>query len=343
MKFRFTVIVSLLYCSLFLTISDAKTINVVYSDERSSAPIRDCRIQLRTLLASSNQHWIAAEHPKPADLDVLMEEHDDRKGMLFIQIINTREAKTDPSPGAGHYGWVLYNKKTGELWDESDEDNPQKLIADPAAVKNYQACSTQDDQCLQANQNMTDDPTGGFYPNPFEVEGDSNLRYIVTSAKRQHFSWAPNKNCEVGAFVVNDDKVLALSWGQQFGYIWSRYTNPATKVITEGWLPQDALKTKEQVCSSIQPQIASVNTEQNFLEPRVVFNHHQRLYFYDAPNDICLRNDGAFIVDNDKVQASDKSSTAGFTFVRFVHPVTKDVTSGWVQSSGLARPQQESR
>lgn len=62
MKFRFTVIVSLLYCSLFLTISDAKTINAVYSDERSSAPIRDCRIQLRTLLASSNQHWIAAEH-----------------------------------------------------------------------------------------------------------------------------------------------------------------------------------------------------------------------------------------------------------------------------------------
>lgn len=112
------------------------------------------------------------------------------------------------------------------------------------------------------------------------------------------------------------------------------------KVITEGWLPQEALKTKEQVCSSIQQQLLNVNTDQNFLESRIVFNHHQRLYFYDAPNDICLRSDGVFIVDNDKVQASDKSSTAGFTYVRFVHPVTKDVTSGWVQSSGLARPQQ---
>lgn len=338
MKLRSIMGILLISHSLLISISYAKTATVTWSDNAAVAPVRDCRIPLRKLLASSNQSMIAAEHPKATDLDVLMEKHDDRKEMWFIQIINVRQAHADSAPGAGHYGWVVYNEKTGELWDERDQEHPQKLTTDPAALENYRMCKMQDDRCFQANQNMTDDPTGGFYPNAFEVEGDSSVRYIASQEKRQHLYWAPNKECTVNAFVVNNDKILALSWGQQPGFIWSRYVHPVTKKIIEGWLPGEVVKTKEQICNTANQQATGENAAPINFVTRTVSNQHQRLYFYDAPNEICQNSTNAFLIDGDKVPASDKPPQAGFTFVRYTHPSTQNVTSGWVHTRGLVQP-----
>ncbi|WP_049839506.1 hypothetical protein [Klebsiella sp. RIT-PI-d] len=216
--------------------------NVVLSDAPGAQPARSCSLPLKKLLASTNQQMIASLHPEPDDLDFLIEEHDDRKGVEFIQIFNKREAKTEGAPGAGQYGWVVYHPDSGELWDESaDAEHPVKLTPDANVLQEYRTCRALDNQCFQAIQNLHDDPTGGFTPNPFDVAGDASERYIKSTEKRQPFYWAPNKNCPVNAFLVNGDKIQALSWGQSQGFVWSRYTHPVTKKIVEGWLPQQVL------------------------------------------------------------------------------------------------------
>lgn len=313
--------------------------NVVVSDSPAAQPVRDCGISLRKLLASSNQYMIAHMHPRPEDLDFLIEEHDDRKGVEFIEIFNKREAKNDSSPGAGHYGWVVYHPDTGELWDESaDPDHPVKLTWDASAAQEYRSCRAVDEQCFQAVRNINDDPTIGFYPNAFDVAGDASERYVKNSESRQPFYWAPNKNCAVRAFVVNNDKIQALSWGQNNGFVWSRYINPATQKITEGWLPQEALVTRQQICDEARHKAGTENLSAEEMVTREVKNKRQRLYFYNAPNKACLREENAFVVDGDRVQMLNKPAFAGYRFIRYTHPTSQKVTEGWVSSEGLSLP-----
>ncbi|KEY59838.1 hypothetical protein [Serratia sp. DD3] len=317
-------------------VSGSEITNVTLSDNPVAQPIRNCAIPLRKLLASSNQAMVASEHPRPEDLGFLIEHHDDRKGLEFIQIINEHQRKTDSSPNAGHYGWVIYDPKTGELLDESlDEGHPVKLKIDKTAAQEYQSCRAADEQCYQAIQNMGDDPTAGFYPNAFEVAGDSSERYVKIAENRQPFYWAPNKNCAVKAFLVNRDKVLALSWGQNNGFVWTRYIHPATQQMTEGWLPQEVLQTKQQRCDDVRQESAVGPTSVGEFTTREVANNQQRLYFYDAPDPICLGEEKSFIVDGDKVQVLNEPVFAGYVLVRYTHPVTHDVTEGWVPVSGL--------
>lgn len=314
----------------------AEITNVTLSQSPLAQPVRNCSLSLKKLLASSNQYWIANEHPRPEDLSFLIEHHDDRKGLEFIQITNERERKIDSAPGAGHYGWVVYDPKTGELWDESrDPDQPEKLSVDSTAAQEYRSCRALDEQCFQANQNMNDDPTGGFYPNPFEIAGDFSERYVKYSQKRQPFYWSPNKNCAVQAFLVNNDKVYALSWGRNNGFVWSRYINPKTKQITEGWLPEDMLVTREQVCNDARLKSGVENPSASEFVMREVANKQQRLYFYDAPDKVCPRGENTFIVAGDNVQVLNRPAYAGYSFVRYTHPVTHNVTVGWVSASEL--------
>lgn len=314
----------------------AEITNVTLSQSPLAQPVRSCSLSLKRFLASSNQYWIANEHPRPEDLNFLIEEHDDRKGLEFIQITNERVRKIDSAPGAGHYGWVVYDPKTGELWDESrDPDQPEKLTFDAIAAQEYRSCRALDEQCVKANQNIGDDPTGGFYPNPFEIAGDSSERYVKYSQNRQPFYWAPNKYCAVQAFLVNNDKVNVLSWGQNNGFVWSRYIHPKTKQITEGWLPEEMLVTKEQVCNDAREKSGFNNPATGELVEHKVVQTQPRLYFYEAPDNVCLREDNSFIIAGDNVQMLNRSAYAGFSFVRYTHPVTHNVTEGWVLTRGL--------
>ncbi|WP_312750353.1 hypothetical protein [Atlantibacter hermannii] len=41
------------------------------------------------------------------------------------------------------------------------------------------------------------------------------------------------------------------------------------------------------------------------------------------------------IVDKDEVKALDKPEVDGYVFIRYTHPITHQVTDGWVIASGL--------
>jgi hypothetical protein len=57
-----------------------------------------------------------------------------------------------------------------------------------------------------------------------------------------------------------------------------------------------------------------------------------RLYFHSAPEGACRLRD-VFVVNGDTLQALNEYGT--FTEVRYVHPRTRRLTRGWVESGRL--------
>ncbi|GKX56552.1 hypothetical protein SOASR030_26640 [Leminorella grimontii] len=292
------------------------------------APLFDCSASQLSMVSGSNQALMAAEGVSEKDLRIEAEE---QGGKIALHLYDRRKTQTPETPGAGDLGWVTYDPQNNSLTDVNDSP----LTFNQEAGKRYQQCLQRAKKCQSLFSRLKLDA--------IMVESP---RWVVKGKSRAGFYSAPVEQCRSeSVFVIPGDIVQVVGLGvrdeasqrlldkeagdEQSGYLLVQFRD------VMGWVRADRLDSVDDICDDALRQ-ANVSTwpESNF-SPRRVANHRQRLYFYDAPNGVCAREDKTFIVDGDSVQALSEKSFAGFTFVRYVHPVTHEVTEGWVLASGL--------
>ncbi|MBC6504325.1 MULTISPECIES: hypothetical protein [Citrobacter] len=288
-----------------------------------------CSVSMVNMVASSNQPLMIAEHVGAKDLRIEAEEDDESNVML--QLFDRRKKSTPDTPGAGHLGWVTYHPAKNILTDINDE----QLQFDPQKGKHFQQCLTRMRECQDLNQKLKLDATIDF------------PRYALTGKSRAWFYAAPVAQCRSESiFIVPGDIVSRTGFSiardeetQKFyesvrgndshGYLLAGYGGYV------GWIEANHLEAVDLVCNDARDKSGLKNPAPEEFVERKVAQTQPRLYFYDAPDKACLREDNSFIIADDKVQMVNRSAYAGFSFVRYTHPVTHKVTEGWVLASGL--------
>ncbi|POP42691.1 hypothetical protein CHU32_19180 [Superficieibacter electus] len=288
-----------------------------------------CAVSMKNMVASSNQPLMAAEHVSIQDLEVEAEAHDDA---IMLQLFDRRKKSTPDSPGAGMLGWVTYHPANNTLTD----GNETALRFDQQKGKRYQQCLSRMQSCADINQQLALDAT------------IAPPRYVVTGTSRAWFYAAPVPQCRsesvfivpgdiisrVGFVIARDDKTQkryqALRGNDTHDYVLGAFND------VQGWVEADNLEDVDEVCEDAREKAGMTNPADDDFITRTVAN--QRLYFYDAPNKACLRQQKAFVVDGDRVQMLNKPAFGGYRFIRYTHPASQKVTEGWVSSEGLVLP-----
>lgn len=290
-----------------------------------------CAVSMKNMVASSNQSLMVAEHVSLQDLDVEAEAHDDN---VMFQLFDRRKKSTPDSPGAGMLGWLTYHPASNTLTDGNDT----ALRFDQQKGKRYQHCLSRMQRCADINQQLALEAT------------IAPPRYVVTGTSRAWFYAAPVPQCRSeSVFIVPGDSVSRIGFviarddNTQQRYQALRGHDPHNYVLAgfntvHGWVEADNLASVDEVCDDAREKAGITTPAEDDFITRTVANKRQRLYFYDAPNKACLREENAFVVDGDRVQMLNKPAFAGYRFIRYTHPTSQKVTEGWVLSEGLSLP-----
>lgn len=288
-----------------------------------------CAVSMKNMVASSNQPLMVAEHVSIQDVEVEAEAHGDN---IMLQLFDRRKKSTPDSPGAGMLGWVTYNPANNILTD----GNETVLRFDQQKGKRYQQCLYRMQSCADINQQLALDAT------------IAPPRYVVTGTSRAWFYAAPVRQCRSESiFIVPGDIisrvgfVIARDGKTQKDYQSLRGNDTHDYVLAgfnhvQGWVEADNLEDVDEVCENVREKAGMTNPADGDFITRSVAN--QRLYFYDAPDKACRREENVFVVNGDRVQMLNKPAFAGYRFIRYTHPASQKVTEGWVLSEGLTLP-----
>ncbi|CAI1873754.1 hypothetical protein FCH33_09395 [Serratia fonticola] len=288
------------------------------------ASLFDCQTPLVKLLASSNQALIRAEKVPADKLEINIEPR--ANGIQAIQLFDSRKPASPDSPGAGHLGWVMYDPQTGQLLDNSaDEQHPQPLTFNPQYGKQYQQCLQKEQRCAAILDQMK---LGA-------IIADSP-KYVVRGKGRAYFHVAPTEQCvNESQFVIPDDKVQVVGYaalepveGEKNGYLLVGYGNAS------GWINVDRLAPLDEICHDAQASAESAISKTASPAAKYLVKS-KKLYFYDSPDKLCQDEGGKFVVNGDSVAATHGQAYKGFLFVSYLHPKTGDKTTGWVKTNGL--------
>lgn len=287
----------------------------------------DCQIPLLKLLASSNQALIQAEKVPADKLEINIEPRAD--GVQAIQLFDSRKVASADTPGAGHLGWVMYDPHSGQLVDNSaDEQHPLPLTFDPQYGKQYQQCLRKEQRCAAILDNMK---LGA-------IIADSP-RYVVRGKGRAYFHAAPTGQCvNESQFVIPDDLVQVVGYaalepvaGERNGYLLVGYRHDT------GWINLDRLTPLDEFCHDAQASAEAVMSKTT--TPAVKYRvQSKKLYFYNSPDGHCQDENSSFIVNGDSVTATRGQVYKQFLFVSYIHPKTGVKTAGWVKADGLDGP-----
>ena len=323
-KLATVAVVGLLILSPWTTLQAMTPVGPGFTPDRP-ASLFDCEVPLIKLLASSNQAMIQAEKVPADKLEINIEPRAD--GVQAIQLFDRRKPASPDTPGAGHLGWVMYDPHSGQLLDNSaDEQHPQQLTFSPQYGKQYQQCLQKEQRCAAILDQMK---LGA-------IIADSP-KYVVRGKGRAYFHVAPTEQCVNGSqFVIPNDKVQVVGFavlepveGEKNDYLLVGYGN------TSGWINVDRLAPLDEICHDAQANAETVMAKSASPAAKYLVKSN-KLYFYDSPDPLCQDEGGKFIVSGDSVAAKQSQAYQQFLFVSYIHPKTGDKTEGWVKAEGLA-------